>query len=177
LMVRVPWHRASWEAVALGECPCSFLEACACTPEAPATRKTTHPIRKATTKAISCPWRITPHPPSLCMHPLLLAPPSMPHDELWRISTEAYSPKCVEGEFSEVQLPLYGVLRSSLPRNSHVGDASSVASIHTTPVVQHGGADEPRSSLSSTGVLCGQERGDNGTVDLATYNRYTSHAE
>src|SRR5215208_3915210 len=45
------------------------------------------------------------------MHPLLLAPPSMPHDEPWRISTEAYSPECVEGEFSE--LPLYGVLGSS----------------------------------------------------------------
>src|SRR5215210_1181106 len=27
-----------------------------------------------------------------------------------------YSPECVEGEFCEVGLPLYGVLRSSLPR-------------------------------------------------------------
>jgi hypothetical protein len=52
-------------------------------------------------------------PPSLGMCPLLLAPPSMPHDEAWRISTEAYSPKCVEGFFSEVGLPLNGVLRSS----------------------------------------------------------------
>jgi hypothetical protein len=26
---------------------------------------------------------------------------------------EAYSPECVEGGFSEVELPLYGVLRSS----------------------------------------------------------------
>jgi hypothetical protein len=25
----------------------------------------------------------------------------------------AYSPECVEGEFCEVELPLYGVLRSS----------------------------------------------------------------
>jgi hypothetical protein len=31
-----------------------------------------------------------------------------------------YSPKCVEGVFSEVELPLYSVLRSSLPRNSHL---------------------------------------------------------
>src|SRR5829696_9018838 len=31
------------------------------------------------------------------MHPLLLAPRSMPHNEPWRISTEAYSPECVEG--------------------------------------------------------------------------------
>ena len=28
---------------------------------------------------------------------------------------EAYSPKCVEGEFCEVELPIYGVLSSSLP--------------------------------------------------------------
>jgi hypothetical protein len=33
---------------------------------------------------------------------LLLAPISMPHNEPWRISTEAYSPECVEGKFSEV---------------------------------------------------------------------------
>jgi hypothetical protein len=31
---------------------------------------------------------------------------------------EPYSPKCVEGVFSEVELPFYGVLRSSLVRYS-----------------------------------------------------------
>src|SRR5215207_9113159 len=29
----------------------------------------------------------------------------------------AYSPKCLEGQFSEVELPLYGVLRSSYTRS------------------------------------------------------------
>src|ERR671913_448109 len=91
-MVRVPSHRAS-----------SSLEACACTPEAPAIRTTAHPLRKATTKTIACPWRTTTPSPSLRMHPLLLAPKSMPHNEPWRISTEAYSPECVEGVFSEVR--------------------------------------------------------------------------
>src|SRR5215212_2489367 len=42
---------------------------------------------------------------------LLLAPRSMPHNELWRISTEPYSPECVEEEFSELRID--GVLRSS----------------------------------------------------------------
>jgi hypothetical protein len=40
----------------------------------------------------------------LCMCPLLQTPRSMPHNEPWRISTEAYSPKCVELEFSEVRM-------------------------------------------------------------------------
>jgi hypothetical protein len=39
-----------------------------------------------------------------------------------------YSPKCLEGEFSEVELPIYGVLRSSAkggsanstPKNGHL---------------------------------------------------------
>src|SRR5215217_8384213 len=97
LIFRVPWHRAS-----------SFLEACACTPEAPTVRTATHPIRKATTKAMRCPRRTTTHPPPL-MCPLLLAPRSMPHNEAHRISTEAYSPKCAEGVFSElrIQRPAY----------------------------------------------------------------------
>jgi hypothetical protein len=43
-MVLVPSHRSS-----------SFLEACACTPEAPATRRTAHPIRKALTTPMRCP--------------------------------------------------------------------------------------------------------------------------
>src|SRR5215207_2023840 len=54
LMVLVPSHRAS-----------SLLEVSACTPEAPATRRTAHPTRKVTTKAISCPWRTTTPSPSL----------------------------------------------------------------------------------------------------------------
>src|SRR5215217_6203322 len=91
-MVLVPWHR-----------PSSFLEACACTTEAPAIRRKAHPIRKAPTKAISCPWRTTAHPPSLRMHPLLLTSRSMPHNEALRISTEPYSADCVEYEFSEVR--------------------------------------------------------------------------
>jgi hypothetical protein len=28
----------------------------------------------------------------------------MPHNKAWRISTEAYSPECVEVEFSEVRM-------------------------------------------------------------------------
>jgi hypothetical protein len=43
-------------------------------------------------------------PPFLCMYLLLLPPQSMPHNEAWRISTEAYSPECVEGVFSEIHL-------------------------------------------------------------------------
>jgi hypothetical protein len=38
-------------------------------------------------------------------------PRSMPHNEAWRISTQAYSPECVEDGFSELRP--YGVLRSS----------------------------------------------------------------
>src|SRR4028118_2350110 len=91
LMVLVPSQRAS-----------SLLEACACTLEAPATRRTAHPIRKATTKAMLRPWRTTAPSPSLGMCLLLLAPPSMPHNEARRISTQAYSPNLVELEFSEV---------------------------------------------------------------------------
>src|SRR5918993_982988 len=34
----------------------------------------------------------------------------MPPRGVGRIDREAYSPKCVEGEFCEVGLPLYGVL-------------------------------------------------------------------
>src|SRR5215204_3456395 len=94
LMVLVPWHRAS----------SFFLEVSACTPEAPATRRTAHPIKKVPTTAMRCPWRTTTPSPSLGMHPLLLAPPSMPHNEPWRISTLAYSPTFGEGVFSEVQM-------------------------------------------------------------------------
>src|SRR5215213_1884842 len=67
LMVRVPSHRASSsESVAWGELPCSFLlEVSERVPAQPtASRKTSHPIRKATTKAISCPWRATTPSPS-----------------------------------------------------------------------------------------------------------------
>src|SRR5829696_7387835 len=83
LVVLVPWHRASSEAVAWGELPCSFLlEVSELVPAQPtARRRTAHPIRKATTKAMLRPWRTTAHPPSLCMCPLLLAPESMPHNE------------------------------------------------------------------------------------------------
>jgi hypothetical protein len=35
-------------------------------------------------------------------------PRSMPHNEAWRISTQAYSPECVEDGFSELRP--YGVL-------------------------------------------------------------------
>src|SRR5215203_290327 len=93
LIFRVPSHRAS-----------SFLEACACTPEAPATRTTAHPIRKDTTKAMVHPWRTTAPSPSLGMCLLLLTPRSLPHNEPWRIGKEAYSPEFVEGLFSEVRI-------------------------------------------------------------------------
>src|SRR5215204_568661 len=46
------------------------------------------------------------------MHLLLLTPRSMPHNEAWRTRRcKAYSAECVEGKFSEVGLPFYGVLR------------------------------------------------------------------
>src|SRR5215216_2104490 len=53
LVVLVPSHRASSEAVASGELPCSFLlEVSELVPAQPTARTTTaHPIRKATTKA------------------------------------------------------------------------------------------------------------------------------
>src|SRR5215213_490422 len=103
LMVLVPSHRPSSEAVASGELACSFPEVSELVPEQPTPRRrTAHPIRKIPTKAISCPWRTTAPSPSLGMCLLLLAPRSMPHQEPWRISTQAYSPKCVEGEFCEL---------------------------------------------------------------------------
>src|SRR5215207_7869340 len=54
LVVLVPSHRAS-----------SLLEVSACTPEAPAIRKTAHPIRKATTTAMRRAWPTTAPLPSL----------------------------------------------------------------------------------------------------------------
>src|SRR5215216_3349339 len=70
-MLRVPPHRASSsEAVAWGECVCSFCGASEPTPAQPtATRRTAHPIRKVPTKAISCPWRTTTPSPSLHVSP------------------------------------------------------------------------------------------------------------
>src|SRR5215203_6401417 len=113
-MVRVPWHRASSEAVASGALPCSsfLLNVSELVPSQPtARRRKAHPIRKVNTTAMRCPRRTTTHPPSLCLYSLLLASRSMPHNEPWRISTEAYSPKCVEGLFCELRPN--GVLRSS----------------------------------------------------------------
>src|SRR5918994_4192981 len=43
---------------------------------------------------------------------LLLTPRIMPHTEPWRISTEVYSPECVEGKFCDVELRVHAVLRS-----------------------------------------------------------------
>src|SRR5215203_5011411 len=57
-MVLVPSHRAS-----------SLLESCACTPAAPATRSTAHPITTAPTTAMRCAWRTTPPSPSLHASP------------------------------------------------------------------------------------------------------------
>src|SRR5215217_9051514 len=96
LMVRVPSHRGSSDVVASGERPCSFVASlCPCfsscedsalTPDPPITRRrTAHPIRKAPTTAMRCPWRTTAHPPSLCMYPPLLTPHSVPHNEARRI--------------------------------------------------------------------------------------------
>jgi hypothetical protein len=109
LRVRVPSHRASSDAVASGErawsavasvCPCPLGDS-ERVPAQPITiRRTAHPIRKAPTRAMRCLWRTTTHPPSLCRCPPLLTPRSMPHDEARRISTEAYSPKCLEGRRS-----------------------------------------------------------------------------
>ena len=51
-----------------------------------------------------------------------------------------YSPECVEGEFCEVELPLYGVLRSSLHPSNHkqqqryaVGGWSRTHNLGTVP--------------------------------------------
>src|SRR5215211_4329433 len=110
-MLRVPPHRASSsEAVAWGELPCSsFLELSELVPEQPTiSRRKAHPIRKVPTKAISCPWRTTAHPPSLRMHPLLLTSRSMPHNEALRISKE--------GLFTVVRGR--GILRTSPLRRS-----------------------------------------------------------
>src|SRR5215204_5151201 len=103
LIFRVPSHRAS-----------SFLEAFACTPEAPATRRTAHPITKATTTtAMKCPWRTTTH------HLLLACVTCYYHFEACHTTKpdaslrKAYSPKCVEGVFCE--LSVEAVLRSSRP--------------------------------------------------------------
>src|SRR5829696_7823734 len=57
-MVLVPSHRAS-----------SLLESCACTPAAPATRSTAHPITTAPTTAMRCAWRTTTPSPSLHASP------------------------------------------------------------------------------------------------------------
>src|SRR5215217_4100906 len=67
LIFLVPSHRASsLEAVAWGECVCSLCRASEPTPAQPtATRRTAHPIRKATTTAVRRPWRTTTHLPSL----------------------------------------------------------------------------------------------------------------
>src|SRR5215212_1488276 len=45
----------------------------------------------------------------------------------WGPVASSYSPECVEGGFSEVELPLYGVLRSSL----HASNAQATAKIVT----------------------------------------------
>src|SRR5215208_1663357 len=119
LKVLVPWHRASSsDTVACDELPCSFfLELSELVPAQPTTRRrTAHPIRKVLITAMKRPWRTTAHPPSLGMCPLLLAPRSMPHNGPWRISTQAYSPECVEYEFSEVRG--LGILRTSPKRSS-----------------------------------------------------------
>src|SRR5215204_4411281 len=108
LKVRVPSHRASSEAVAWGECVCSFCGASEPTPAQPTPRRSTaHPIREALTKAMRCPRRTTTHPPPL-MCPLLLAPRSMPHYGVRRISQE--------GLFTQPRRR--GVLRSSSVRRS-----------------------------------------------------------
>src|SRR5215207_5950564 len=85
-MLRVPPHRASSDAVAsVWTCSSGASER---PPAQPTTRRTAHPIRKIPTTAMRCPWRTTAHPPSLGMHPLLLAPPSMPQGGVRRISQE-----------------------------------------------------------------------------------------
>src|SRR5215211_5928328 len=105
-------HRASSDSVASGErgwsclvvasvCPCCSFEASELVPAQPTTRRrTTHSIRKAT-KAMLRPWRTTSPSPSRGMHPLLLSPPSIPHNKAWRIFTDAYSPECVEKLFGK----------------------------------------------------------------------------
>src|SRR5918994_4542856 len=100
-MVLVPSHRSS-----------SFLEACACTPEAPASRRTAHPIRKVPTTAMRCPRRTTTHPPSLTCVPCYLRLEACHTTKPGAPLRKAYSPKCVEGEFCE--LLLCSVFGSSL---------------------------------------------------------------
>src|SRR5215210_6618242 len=128
LISRVPSHRAS-----------SFLEVSACTPEAPAIRKTAHPIRKATTAMVR-PWRTTTPSPSLSMHPLLLAPPSVPQGGVQRISTEAYSPECVEGKFWEVGIQDLALTTPECPSGR---DIHLEGSRHQVPhiVVSHRNAE------------------------------------
>src|SRR5215204_4530407 len=108
-MGRVSAHRASSEA-ALAERVCSLVASvCPCclglselVPEQPTTRRrTAHPIRKVPTKAMLRPWRTTTPSPSLRASP---ATSASKHATLRSPALLCcpYSPKCVEGEFSEV---------------------------------------------------------------------------
>src|SRR5215208_6322769 len=126
ILLFVPSHRASSsEAVAWGELPCSFLlEVSERVPAQPtASRKTAHPIRKATTKAISCPWRATTPSPSSHVSPatsttkhatqLTLAHLSerLIHRSAWKANSKKFGGT----EFSEVQRRCVGMGGASAP--------------------------------------------------------------
>jgi hypothetical protein len=109
----VPSHRASSEAVAWGERPCSsFLEVSASTLEASAIRRTAHPIRKATTKAISCTWRTTAPSPSLACVSCYLhlqachttKPGASLRKPMYRSAWKGYCANFAQTAFSEVRL-------------------------------------------------------------------------
>src|SRR5215208_1203074 len=88
---------------------------------------------------------------------LLLAPRSMPHKEPWRISTQAYSPNCLEGVFSEVEhspgpTPM-GVSDVDLPASRYYPDFLIIPNGRTLPHDGLGRLDRDRAEFRLYGVL------------------------
>src|SRR5215218_3214902 len=92
LMVLVPSHRASSEAVASGELACSFPEVSELVPEQPTPRRrTAHPIRKIPTKAMICRWRTTAPSPSLHASLATIASKHATHRTLAHLYTSLFT--------------------------------------------------------------------------------------
>ena len=70
-----------------------------------------------TRRGLSCHGRPLRSWPSLPSRSLRPRPRSMPYDEPWRTPTQAYSPECVEGRFSELRMQDRALVRSYGARN------------------------------------------------------------